>query len=118
MKPLGGLFTELNLLNSETAKITGIEKVEDKEAYKVQFPGETVSLTYFYDVETGLKVKEVQTISMQGQTQVQESLLKDYQEFDGVKFPGTREGSQMGQLVVYKLLDAKINEGVSEADFN
>lgn len=118
MKPLGGLFTELNLLNSETAKITGIEKVEDKEAYKVQFPGETVALTYFYDVKTGLKVKEVQTISMQGQTQVQESLLKDYKEFEGVKFPGTREGSQMGQLVVYKLLEAKINEGVSDADFN
>ncbi|MUU79857.1 M16 family metallopeptidase [Winogradskyella endarachnes] len=118
MKPLGGLFTELNLLNSETAKITGIEKVDDKDAYKVQFPGEAVSLTYFYDVETGLKVKEVQTTSMQGQTQTQETFLKDYKEFGGVKFPGVREGSQMGQLVVFKLLEAKINEGVSDADFN
>lgn len=118
MKPLGGLFTELNLLNSETAKITGVEKVDDKEAYKVQFPGEAVSLTYFYDVETGLKVKEVQTTSMQGQTQTQETFLKEYKEFDGVKFPGVREGSQMGQLVVFKLLEAKINDGVSDADFN
>ncbi len=117
MKPLGGLFTELNLLNSESAKITGIEKVDDKEAYKVQFPGEAISLTFFYDVETGLKVKEVQTTSMQGQTQTQETFLKDYQEFDGIKFPGTREGSQMGQLVVFKLLEAKLNEGVTEADF-
>ncbi|NRD18770.1 insulinase family protein [Winogradskyella eckloniae] len=118
MKQLGGLVTELNLLNSETAKITGIEKIEGKEAYKVQFPGEVVSLTFFYDVESGLKVKEIQTTSMQGQTQSQETFLKDYKEYDGIKFPGTREGSQMGQLVVFKLLEAKLNEGITDADFN
>ncbi|WP_299098393.1 pitrilysin family protein [uncultured Winogradskyella sp.] len=118
MKQLGGLITELNLLNSETAKITGVEKVDGKEAYKVQFPGEAVSLTFFYDVESGLKVKEIQTTSMQGQSQSQETFLKDYQEFEGIKFPGTREGSQMGQLVVFKLLEAKLNEGVTDADFN
>ncbi|WP_225036122.1 M16 family metallopeptidase [Winogradskyella sp. SM1960] len=117
MKLLGGLFTELNLLNSDNAKITGIEKVEDKEAYKLEVPGEVVSLAFFYDVETGLKVKEVQTTSMQGQTQSQETFLKDYKAFDGIMFPGTRESTQMGQLIVYKLLEAKINEGVSDADF-
>ncbi|MBF8149242.1 insulinase family protein [Winogradskyella sp. F6397] len=117
MKLLGGLFTELNLLKSDTAKITGIEKVEDKEAYKLEVPGEVVSLAFFYDVETGLKVKEVQTTSMQGQTQSQETFLKDYKAFDGIMFPGTRESTQMGQLIVYKLLEAKINEGVSDADF-
>ncbi|WP_257014088.1 M16 family metallopeptidase [Winogradskyella undariae] len=117
MKPLGGLFTELNLLNSDNAKITSIEQVEGKDAYKVQVSGEVVSLAYFYDVETGLKVKEVQTTSMQGQTQSQEVVLKDYKDFEGVKFPATREGSQMGQLIVYKLLEAKLNAGVTDADF-
>ncbi|RCW93741.1 M16 family metallopeptidase [Winogradskyella arenosi] len=118
MKTLGGLFTELNLLNNDSAKITAIESVEGRDAYKVQVPGEVVSLTYYYDVETGLKVKEVQTTSMQGQTQSQEVVLKDYKDFEGIKFPATREGTQMGQLVVYKLLEAKLNEGVSDADFN
>lgn len=118
MKPLGGLFTELNLFNFENAKIAGVEKVEDKDAYKIQFPGEVVTLTYFYDVETGLKVKEIQTTSMQGQTQSQDAVLKDYKAFDGIKFPATRESVQMGQPIVYKLLEAKINEGVTDADFN
>ncbi|MEP5933553.1 MAG: insulinase family protein, partial [Winogradskyella arenosi] len=102
----------------DSAKITAIESVEGRDAYKVQVPGEVVSLTYYYDVETGLKVKEVQTTSMQGQTQSQEVVLKDYKDFEGIKFPATREGTQMGQLVVYKLLEAKLNEGVSDADFN
>lgn len=118
MKPMAGLFTELNLLNSDTAKIAGIEKVDDRDAYKVQFPGEIVSLTYYYDVETGLKVKEIQTTSMQGQTQSQETFLKDYKAFDGLKFPTVREGTQMGQLITFNLKDAKINEGVTDADFN
>lgn len=117
-KSMAGLFTELNLLNSDTVKITGIEQVDGKDAYKVQVPGEVVSLAYFYDVETGLKVKEVQTTSMQGQTQSQETFLKDYKDFDGLKFPAIREGSQMGQVITFNILEAKINEGVTEADFN
>lgn len=118
LKSMAGLFAELNLLNSETVKITGIENVDGNDAYKVEVPGEVVTLAYFYDVETGLKVKEVQTTSMQGQTQSQETFLKDYKAFEGLKFPTIREGSQMGQVITFNILEAKINEGVTEADFN
>ena len=62
-------------------------------------------------------MKEMQTISMQGQTQNQESSYGDYQEFNGVKFPVTKTGNLGPQVVTFKLVDAKINEGVSESDF-
>ncbi|MDX1277601.1 pitrilysin family protein [Oceanihabitans sediminis] len=117
MAPLAGLFAELNLLKSDKTKLKGIEKVDGKDAYVVELPGEVISLSYFYDVETGLKVKEVQTTSMQGKVQSQETFLKDYQEFGGVKFPSVREGSQMGQVITFNLKEAKVNEGVTEADF-
>ena len=118
MKMNAGLFMEINLIDSKTAKITGIEQVNGKDAYVVNVPGEIVSFDLFYDVESGLKVKEVQTTSMQGQTQKQEAILTDYKDYNGFKFPSTREAKMMGQAVTFKLKEVKINEGVSDADFN
>jgi len=113
-----GLFMEINLVNSDYAKLTGIEKVEDKDAYVVQVSGEVISYTLYYDVESGLKVKEVQTTSMGGQTQSQDAVLKDYKEYSGLKFPETRAATMMGQSVEFKLKEVKINEGVSDQDFD
>jgi len=118
MKNMAGLFIELDLLKSGKAKLAGIEKVEGKDAYKIEVPGETVSLNMFYDVETGLKVKEAQIISMQGQTQTQEALLKDYKAYEGIMFPSLKESSQMGQPINSNLIEVIVNEGVTDADFN
>jgi predicted Zn-dependent peptidase len=118
MKANAGLFMELNLVDSDSAKLTGIEKVDGKDAYVVEVPGEVVSFVLYYDVESGLKVKEVQNTTMQGQTQSQEAFLKDYKDFDGLKFPETRDASMMGQSVIFKLKEVKINEGVTDADFD
>jgi predicted Zn-dependent peptidase len=118
MKTNAGLFMEINLMDSKAAKITGIEQVNGKDAYVVNVPGEVVSFDLYYDVESGLKVKEVQTTSMQGQTQKQDAILKDYKDYNGFKFPTTRETTMMGQAIIFKLKEVKINEGVSDADFN
>lgn len=117
MKANAGLFMEINLVDSESAKLTGIEKIDGNDAYVVEVSGEVVSFTLYYDVTTGLKVKEIQTTSMGGQTQSQDALLKDYAEYSGLKFPNTREATMMGQSVVFKLKEVKINEGVTDADF-
>ncbi|WP_338732594.1 M16 family metallopeptidase [Mangrovimonas cancribranchiae] len=118
MKIMAGLFLEKDLLNSDKAKLSGMEKIDGKDAYKVDVSGEVVSVTLYYDVETGLKVKEVQTTSMQGQTQTQEAVLKDYKDYDGILFPSVKEGTQMGQPITSKLIEVVINEGVTEEDFN
>ncbi|BAO75391.1 peptidase M16, C-terminal precursor [Winogradskyella sp. PG-2] len=118
MKANAGLFMEINLVDSDLAKITGIEKIDGRDAYVIEVGGEVVSFLLYYDVETGLKVKEVQTTSMGGQTQSEEALLKDYKEFNGLKFPETRDATMMGQSVVFKLKEVKINEGVTDADFD
>lgn len=118
MRVLAGLLPELNMLKSDKVKLVGIEPIDGKDSYKVDISGDVVNLSYFYDVETGLKVKEIQTTSMQGRTQSQETDLKDYQTFEGLKFPGIRSGKQMGQLIEFKLKEVKINEGVTEKDFD
>ena len=112
-----GTFMEIGLLANENSKLSGIENIEGKDMYVISTKGEIVSTAIYFDIETGLKMKEMQTISMQGQTQNQESSYSDYQEFNGVKFPVTKTGNLGPQVVTFKLVDAKINEGVSESDF-
>ncbi|PKP13673.1 MAG: peptidase M16 [Bacteroidetes bacterium HGW-Bacteroidetes-3] len=112
-----GTFLEMGLLNDENSKLTGIEIVDGKDAYVISTKGEIVSSSVYFDVASGLKVKELQVITMQGQTQNQEATFSDYKEFNGIKFPGTKTGSLGPQTVEFKLISAKVNEGVSESDF-
>ena len=112
-----GTFLEMGLLNNENSKLSGIESVDGKDAYVISTKGEIISTDIYFDVETGLKVKEVQTVTMNGQSQKQEATYSNYKDYNGVKFPGIKIGSLGPQKVEFKLIDAKINEGVSEEDF-
>lgn len=113
-----GIFAEQAIASNPEAKLVGIETVEDKKAYRIDVPGETVQASYFYDVETGLKIKEATVISMNGQTQNQETSIKEYQEVDGIKFPSLRVVPMGPQQIESKLLEAVINYEVQESDFN
>ena len=113
-----GIFAEQSIAKNPEAKLVGIEAVEDKKAYRIDVPGETVQASYFYDVETGLKIKEATVISMNGQTQNQETSIKEYQEVDGIKFPSLRVVPMGPQQIESKLLEAVINYEVQESDFN
>ena len=113
-----GIFPEQAVAGNPQAKLAGVEMVGDQKAYRIDVPGETVQASYFYDVETGLKLKEASVINMNGQTQNQEVLIKEYQEVDGIKFPSLRMVPMGPQQVESKLLEAVINYEVQESDFN
>ena len=116
LKPAIGVFPELAYIRSNKAKLTGKENINGKDAYKIEIPGESMSFTMYYDIETGLKVKEISTIKMQGQTQKQESEFSDYQEIEGIKFPQAKTGSLGPQTATFKLIEATINK-LTDADF-
>lgn len=112
-----GIFPEQKIAANPEAKIGGTEMLDGKEVIKIEVPGKIIQATYYYDVETGLKVKEATVTTMNGQTQNQESTLSDYQEFDGIKFPAMRTSNLGPQTIEAKLLEAVINFGATEADF-
>ncbi|MGB5646640.1 MAG: insulinase family protein, partial [Muriicola sp.] len=112
-----GIFVEQRIAANPAAKVAGTEMVDGKEAIKIEVPGAVIQATYFYDIETGLKVKEASVTTMGGQSQSQEALLKDYTEVEGIKFPSVRM-SQLGpQMVEFKLAEAVINVAVTDVDF-
>ena len=91
--------------------------VDGKDTYKIEIPGETVSASMFYDVTTGLKVKEISSIKMGGQTQTQESTFSDYKDYEGIKFASKKKAPLGPQKVESTLKEVLINKGVSEEDF-
>ncbi len=117
LKGAMGVFPEQGILTSDGAKLVGTEEIDGKSAYKIEVPGTNLQATYFYDVESGLKIKEATMISMGGQTQNQETALKEYVEIDGILFPSVKSTMVGPQLLESKLLEAVINKDVSDADF-
>ncbi|MDN3595624.1 M16 family metallopeptidase [Zunongwangia endophytica] len=105
-------FPELNI--SENAEVTGIEDVEGSEAYAVKV---NESTTNYYDVESGLKVKTLTTVSQMGQTMSIPTIYSDYQEVEGIKMPFTISQSMGPQSFDLKVQEYKINEGVQDSDF-
>jgi len=112
-----GVFPEKRVLANPDARLVGIEKVDGQDAYRIDVPGEMVQASYFYDVESGLKLKETSTVSINGQTHTQEVFFRDYEDKGGLRFPGVRIGSMGGQMVESKLTGAEVNGAISDSDF-
>ena len=113
-----GIFPELNLIDNPNIKFTGTENVDDNEVYVLEFNGEMVSVKYLFDAKTGLKIKEISTTNMGGQSQVQESIIGNYKDFEGVLFPTEKSQSLGPQSIGMKLIDVVLNDDLKEEDFN
>ena len=105
-------FPELNV--SEDAKVTGIENINGSDAYAVKV---NESTTNYYDIESGLKVKTLTTVSQMGQTMSIPTTYSDYQEVEGLQMPFTISQSMGPQSFDLKVQEYKINEGVEDSDF-
>lgn len=112
-----GIFTEHGIAANAEAKLMGTEEVDGKNAYIIEVPGKSIKTSYYYDVESGLKLKEATVINAGGQTQNQETILKDYVEVDGIMFPSIKSTMMGPQHIISKLLEAIINKNVSDSDF-
>lgn len=114
IKEEAALFPELNFLSSDNVSLEGSEMVGDKKAYKIKA---TEGKTIFYDAETGLKLKEVNVIEMQGQQMQQTLIYDDYKDVSGVLFPFKLSQSMGPQNIDFIVTEIMINEGVSTSDF-
>ncbi|MFV8365264.1 M16 family metallopeptidase [Flavobacterium sp. XS1P27] len=112
MKASATTFEELLLSKKEGLVLSGIESISGKEAYVVK-NGKT---TFYYDVTSGLKLAESKVIEQGGQTITQTTNYGDYKDVKGVKIPFNII-QNVGFELDIKISDVKINEGVSDADF-
>ena len=111
-KAVAGTFDELALLQKNGLTINRIEPVNGKDAYVIQ----NGTSQLYYDVASGLKMMEVKTVEVNGQTNTATTIFDDYREVNGVKYPYKFTLSQ-GIEFNFTVTDIKVNEGVSDADF-
>lgn len=71
----------------------------------------------YYSKESGLKLKEVEVQKQGEQEMSQTTLYGDYKEVNGIKVPHTITVSFGPQQLDFNVTEVKINEGVSDADF-
>ena len=106
-------FPEVNLLNTDVT-LEGIEVIDGKKAYKIKISDEKTS---FYDIETGLKVQDAVSVEAQGQQVNTTFDYTDYKEVSGIKFPFLFIQTMGPQKIDYIVKEIKVNEGVSDVDF-
>ena len=110
-KGKSGIFKDLAYAAGELLRI---EPLEGKNAIVLKYKDSEV----YYDMTSGLKVKEVKTSKGPDGKEVKTpTIYADYKEVNGVKFPhsiGIKSGPMNLDFVVKEI---KVNEGVSDADF-
>ena len=105
-------FEELSLSKKQGLTLETIESINGKDAYAVK-NGKT---TLYYDVTSGLKLADSKVMEQGGKSVTQTTNYGDYKEVKGVKVPFNII-QNVGFELDIKMSDVKINEGVSEADF-
>lgn len=111
MKESANPFPEMN---ASKATLKGMEKVDGTNAYAIQFGENKVS---FYSAETGLKLKDENTSDVNGMQMKSSIFYNNYKPADGILFPHTMTMSMGPQELKFEVSEIKINEGVSDADF-
>lgn len=99
---------------AENAELTGIEKVNDEDTYVVKM---SESVTNYYSVENGLKLRTVQTIKQGPQTMTIPMDFSNYKVVNGVKLPHTISQSMGAMTLNFEVSQYEINNGVSDSDF-
>ena len=103
-------FQELAMLQDKNVVLTGIEKINEKEAYVLVY-GKS---KYYYDVTTGYRI----AVEMPGEGGKPSSVVayNDYKEFKGIKYPYLMS-INAGFPLEFSAFEVKINEGVTDKDF-
>jgi zinc protease len=117
IKLQSSMFPELRYkeLGVQT-KLTGIEKIEGKEAYalKVTYPSGTATTQYF-DKETNLKVRVVTNVETPNGPMTQTVDYDNYKAVEGVLFP--HRLTLQPQQISAEASSIQVNQGLSEEFF-
>jgi hypothetical protein len=112
-------YREIKLKDLYTKmEVRGKEKVGDREAYVVlATPAEGAPYTYYFDAQTGLKVR-LDELAETGLGQIPlVSYFEDYRDVDGVKVPFLVRRHSSVLAYTFKLDEVKHNVPIEDAKF-
>ena len=104
-----------------TRTIKGMDKVNDKDAYIVEVMTNGKKSTEYYDVASGLLVKQVSTQESEQGAITISTEFSDYKEVpgaNGYKIPYTLKQSFGPQTISGAVQTVEINKSIADTEFN
>ena len=110
------------LLDPEAYKVTpellGIEMIDSLECYKVSIANDTnKTWLQYYDVDSGLKIKEIKDVQSPQGNFNQESVYNDYKEIEGIKYPFKIKQTVGMQTAEMNVVSIEVNTGLEDKLF-
>jgi len=99
-------------------KITGMEKINGKDAYRIEFSLPSgKKWTQYYDTNTGLKLKDSKTLKTPQGEFAMTIEYDEYKEVNGVKYPHKYLQNVGPQSIPLTVTSIEINQGITDATF-
>lgn len=113
------MFPELGYVNNGyDLTLSGIEKVEGTDAYKVVVVAPSGNkVTEYYDIESGLKIRSIGVLESPQGNITQTTDYGDYKASGGVMVPHTMNQSMGPQNIKMTVKEVKVNGGIDDAAF-
>ena len=112
------LFSELNF-DFSLVELVGTSDVEGEKAYEIKV---TDNKSVFYSVDTGLKLKEVESQEVEGNLIVGETYYREYEEVEGILLPKVinqvSASIPIPGGITFKATSIKLNVETKDSDFN
>ncbi|AUC83168.1 pitrilysin family protein [Lacinutrix sp. Bg11-31] len=111
------IFPEL-FLKADQLTLESIVGFEGKDNYKVKVTKNGEDSFRYYGVDSGLLNKTESSKESQGQQISSIVVLSDYKDVNGLMFPHKMDITTGPQKIPMVISSVKVNEGVTDADFN
>jgi hypothetical protein len=99
--------------------LAGIEDVDGKNAYAIDFESPAGNrTTYYYDQESGLKLRSVSLIKTPQGEMPQTTDYEDYEEVEGLFFPHTIIEPIGPTKLEQKIKNVELNQGIDDSTFS
>jgi outer membrane lipoprotein-sorting protein len=110
------------LLNPESfgvrPDLIGIEIIDSVQCYNISMNmDDSTNWNQYYEVKSGLKIKEIKGVETPQGIFEQESLFSDYREVDGLKFPFKITQTLGAQTIELNIEMIEINTGLQDVLF-
>ncbi len=111
------IFPELNFNDADyKTQLTGIKNINGKDAYEIKVTSPAnISYTFYYDVATGLRVKEIYSSDVGSDVAIS---FSDYRSVDNIKYPynwSVDDGRYSYNLTIENI---SMNSGLSDVAFS
>lgn len=111
------IFPEL-YYTMKNATLETMTTIDGKDVFKLKITNGEKSSFRYYDAETALLVRSESTVEAQGQSFTSVVNYSNYSPVNNIQFPYNLSMKTGPQVLSFNLTNVKVNEGVSDADFD